>query len=291
MALAEHDLDTELAGLDALDLGGSAGRGRLYRLWAGLWPKLAGGALFLLLWQLVVWSGWKPEYVLPGPRTVLPTLWDGLVDGTYREAMTTTLWRAARGFTLAIVIGGLIGSAVSQVKLLRTAFGSMITGLMTMPSIAWFPLAILLFTQSESAMLFVVVIGAAPAIANGLIAGTDQIPPVLLRAGRVLGAGRFALWRHVVLPASLPGFLAGLKQGWAFAWRSLLAGELLVIIANRPSLGTQLEFSRQLADAEGMLATMLLILIIGIVIDALFFGALERAVRRRRGLVDEARAS
>jgi NitT/TauT family transport system permease protein len=155
-----------------------------------------------------------------------------------------------------------------------------------MPSIAWFPLAILLFKISEAAILFVVVLGAAPAIANGLIAGADSVPPILRRAGTVLGARGASLYREVVLPGSMPSFVAGLKQGWAFAWRSLMAGELLVIIADRPSIGVQLQVSRDFNDAVGLLATMVLILIIGIVVDTLVFGSLERTIRRRWGLVD-----
>jgi NitT/TauT family transport system permease protein len=162
--------------------------------------------------------------------------------------------------------------------------GSLITGQQTMPSIAWFPLAILLFKLSEQAILFVVVIGAAPAIANGVISGIDHIPPLWLRAGRVLGARGVAAYRHVILPAALPAFVAGLKQGWAFAWRSLMAGELLVVIANQPSLGVRLQFERDFADATGLLAVMALILVIGIVVDAAGFSALERRLRRRRGL-------
>ncbi|CAN5718747.1 hypothetical protein BH24ACT3_BH24ACT3_10060 [soil metagenome] len=148
------------------------------------------------------------------------------------------------GFALAAVIGSVVGALVARVAVLRTAVGSLITGLQTMPSIAWFPAAILLFKLSEQAILFVVVLGAAPAIANGLIAGADQVPPLLTRAGRVLGARGVTLFRTVVLPASLPSFVAGLKQGWAFAWRSLMAGELLVIIAKRPSIGVELQVSR-----------------------------------------------
>jgi NitT/TauT family transport system permease protein len=128
------------------------------------------------------------------------------------------------------------------------------------------------------------VLGATPAITNGLLNGIDHIPPLLLRAGRVMGARGMRLYRHVVLPAALPGYLAGLKQGWAFAWRSLMAGELLVVIANRPSLGATLQFSREFSDAEGLLAVMIVILAIGIVVDLLVFRGLERAVLRRRGL-------
>jgi NitT/TauT family transport system permease protein len=282
----DRRLDDELAGLDALELGGRTRAAWGHRLWSATWPKIAAIVLFFGVWQLVVWSGWKPEYVLPGPRAVLKELWSGLQDGTILDATATTLRRALIGFSLAVVIGGLIGSVVARSKVLRAAVGSLITGLMTMPSIAWFPLAILLFKISEQAITFVVVLGAAPAIANGLISGADQVPPLLLRAGRVLGAKGIRLYRHVLLPASLPAFVSGLKQGWAFAWRSLLAGELLVIIAQRPSIGVQLQVSRDLVDAEGLIATMLVILVIGIVVDSVLFGTVERALRRRRGLLD-----
>jgi NitT/TauT family transport system permease protein len=279
----------ELAGLDALELADRPRRAeRVARIWAATWPKLAATAIFLLLWQCVVWSGWQPEYVLPGPVPVIQALWEGLSTGTLVHATAVTLERAAFGFGVALVIGVLVGALVSRVRLLRVAVGSLITGLQTMPSIAWFPLAIVLFKISEGAILFVVVLGAAPAIANGLIAGSDSIPPILLRAGRMLGAERWTLYRRVVLPASMPSFVAGLKQGWAFAWRSLMAGELLVIIGSRPSIGFQLQAARDLSDYTTMMAVMLLILIIGIVVDAVVFGTLERIIRTRWGLVDAA---
>jgi NitT/TauT family transport system permease protein len=157
-----------------------------------------------------------------------------------------------------------------------------------MPSIAWFPLAILLFGLTETAIMFVVVLGAAPSIANGLISGVDHIPRILLRAGQVLGARGFARYRHVVLPAALPSFVGGLKQGWAFAWRSLMAGELLVVIAAQPSIGVRLQFSREFSDAPGLLSTMIVILVIGIVVDVVVFGNLDRAIRRRWGLLEPA---
>jgi NitT/TauT family transport system permease protein len=143
---------------------------------------------------------------------------------------------------------------------------------------------VVLFKRTEGAILFVIILGAAPSVANGVISGVDQVPPLLLRAGRVLGARGLSAWRHVVIPAALPNVVAGLKQGWAFAWRSLLAGELLVTIANKSSIGVELDMRRQLADYSGLMATMIVILIIGIVVDSLFFGTVERALARRRGL-------
>jgi NitT/TauT family transport system permease protein len=285
---AEAELEAELAGLDALELAGQTKLEFATRLWSALWPKLGAVAIALFLWQCVVWSGWRPTYVLPPPAEVFGVLWQNLVNGSIWQGVSTTLQRAFLGYGLALVIGVAIGAVVSRVRLVRTAVGSMITGLQTMPSIAWFPLAVLLFRGGEGAIFFVVVLGAAPAIANGLISGTDNIPPILVRAGRVLGAQRLSLYRHVILPASLPSFVGGLKQGWAFAWRSLLAGELLVL-TGRTAIGVQLTNARDLSDAAWLMSVMIVILIIGIIVDSLFFGTLERGIRKRWGLVDQAR--
>jgi NitT/TauT family transport system permease protein len=256
--------------------------------WRAAWPRLAALVFVLAAWQFVVWMEWRPEYVLPGPSAVLQRLFNDLTDGDLLRAIGVTLRRAAVGYGIALVVGTLVGLTVARIRVLRAAVGSLITGLQSMPSVAWFPLAILLFQLSEAAILFVVVLGAAPAIANGLIAGIDQIPPLLIRAGRTLNARGLSLYRYVILPAALPGYVAGLKQGWAFAWRSLMAGELLVIIANQPSLGVRLQFARELADAEGLLSAMIVVLLLGILVDVLVFGRIEQMIRERWGLVDPA---
>jgi NitT/TauT family transport system permease protein len=273
-----------LDALDSLELEPSSGPGLATRTWAALWPKLVAVALFVATWQIVVWSHWRPEYLLPGPGTVAPTLADIVATSVFWKAVGITMQRAVVGFAVAVVIGSLIGLAVSRVRVLRVGVGSMITGVQTMPSIAWFPLAILLFRLSESAILFVVVLGAAPSIANGIIAGVDHVPPLLLRAGRTIGARGVSLYRHVVLPAALPSVVAGLKQGWAFAWRSLMAGELLVIVAGKPSIGSRLQFARELSDAPGLISYMIVLLVIGVLVDSLF-GVVDSAIRRRRGLL------
>jgi NitT/TauT family transport system permease protein len=262
-------------------LKSNAGKGA--RLWAWIWPKALAILLVLAVWQLVYWSGWRPAYVFPSPATTLAELGQMVQTERFWSAMGTTVLRAITGFALALVIGTAIGILVARITPLRLAIGSLITGLQTMPSIAWFPLAILLFGLDEQAILFVVVLGAAPSIANGVINGIDNVPPAFTRLGRVLGAGPIALYRDVVLPAALPTYVSGLTQGWAFAWRSLMAGELLVIIAERPSLGAQLEFARQFSQSATLLATMLVILILGMVVDGLFSSA-ARSLRRKRGL-------
>ncbi len=253
------------------------------RVWSWLWPKLAALALFIAAWQLVVWSGWRPDYVLPGPLPVFQRLYEDLSQPDFYVGVGVTLRRALVGYAIAIAIGSVIGLLVARVPIVRKAVGHAILGLQSMPSIAWFPLAILLFQATEGAILVVVILGAAPAVATGLLAGVDQVQPLLVRVGRVIGARGLQLYRYVILPAALPGYVGGLKQGWAFAWRSLMAGEIINIVSHQPSLGQQLQFARDFADAQQLLALMIVIFFIGVTVD-LGFGFADRAIRRRRGL-------
>jgi NitT/TauT family transport system permease protein len=275
-----------LAGLDALDLADQTapgGAGRLAgRTWSALWPKLAAVGLVLVIWELIHLTGWK-KFVFPGPGTTLSNLWEQAKTGLLWHAIGTTLQRAVLGFALALVIGTVVGALVSRIRPLRAAVGSLITGLQTMPSLAWFPFAIILFGITTPAILFVIVLAAAPSIANGLIAGVDYTPPLLLKAGTLMGLRRLSLYRHLILPASLPTYVTGLKQAWAFAWHALMAGELLVIIANQPSLGVLLSTDQDQTDMPSTIAIMIVILIIGIGVDAAF-GVANRAIRRRWGL-------
>ena len=248
----------------------------------GAWA--AAGAWGFGAWRVGAAGGWKESYVLPGPAPVFAELGQRLMTGELWNAVGVTMTRGVVGFAIAAVLGLLLGVLVARSRILRAAIGSLITGLQTMPSIAWFPLAILLFQMSEQAILFVILIGAVPSIANGVIGGVDYVPALLVRAGRNVGASGLSLYRHVILPAALPSVVSGLKQGWAFAWRSLLAGELMVAIANRPSLGQFLSQSRDFGDTSYMIALMMVILAIGIAVDAVF-GTVERGIRRRRGVV------
>ncbi len=287
---ATPDLDDErsatddaLAGVDALDAPTQQRTGLSRRVVAAAWPRLLALVIVVAAWQVLVWSGWKPEFLLPGPRTVARALADLIGDPDFWRAVATTMQRALLGFGLALIIGGILGAVVSASSVLRRAIGSLITGLQTMPSIAWFPLAILLFQLTETAILFVVVLGAAPSIANGVISGVDNIPQILIKVSDVLGARGLRRYRAIIIPAALPSIIGGLKQGWAFAWRSLVAGELLVILADRPSLGARLQFAREFSDAPGLLALMIVFLVIGLFVDSAF-GAIDQRVRRRHGL-------
>jgi NitT/TauT family transport system permease protein len=278
------ELAADLPGVDEVETTPRPSRAPMRRVWDGLWPKLAAAALMLAAWQAVVWSGWKPDYVLPGPGPVFQRLAQDFGNLNFDLGIAITLRRALIGFAIAVAIGSVAGILVARIAVLRKAIGSAILGLQSMPSIAWFPLAILLFGLNETAIFFVVILGAAPAIAGGLLSGVDHVQPILVRVGHVMGARGLSLYRHVILPAALPSFVGGLKQGWAFAWRSLMAGEIIGIVGHQLSLGQQIQFARDFADAEQLLAIIVVIFVIGVVIDSLF-GILDRGIRRRWGLL------
>ena len=286
MATPSDTLDKVGAGLDALDVPVEAAKPALWRrfLKTGV-PPLIAFALLLGVWQALWASALLPEFQLPAPVNVWNELVRSISTGEAFSILWTSLHRAVFGFIAAVLIATPLGLLVAKVRVVRAAIGSLLTGLQSLPSVAWVPAAILWFGVTPSTIYFVVLMGSVPSIANGLVAGIDQIPPLLPRVGRALGAGRLASARHILLPAALPGYLAGLKQGWAFSWRSLMAAE---IIATSPQLGTglgqYLHNGSSLNDINMVIAAIFLILLVGIGIELLLFRPLERAVLRARGL-------
>jgi NitT/TauT family transport system permease protein len=252
------DTDDVVAGLDALDSGPllppRPGPGR--RLARSVLPPVVFLALVGGVWQLAYLAKLKPPYALPGPADVAQTFWETVVDGRAAEAVWTSLSRGAFGFALSLVIGTLLGLA----------------------AIIWFQL-------TDAAIYTVVLLGAVPSIANGLLTGMKQVPPLFDRVGRVLGLSALGRIRYVLLPAALPGYLGGLRQGWAFAWRSLMAAELITYApALGQGLGQLLNIGRELSQMSLVITSIGLILFVGIAIELLVFAPLERGVLNRRGL-------
>ncbi len=278
--------DTTLAGLDALELApASAGRNageRARRAWAAIWPKLAAIALVWLVWELIHLTGWK-KYVLPGPGVTLSNLWEQAKTGLLWHGCGDTVLRAVIGYLIALVIGTVVGLLVARVPPLRAAVGSLITGMQTLPSAAWIPFAIILFGLTNASILFIIVMASAPAIANAVISGVDFIPPLLLKSGKVIGLRGPSLTWHLIIPAALPTFVAGLKQAWGFTWHALLTAELLVLVAGEPSIGQLFSADQDQTDMPSTIAIMIVILILGIAVDAAF-GVANRAIRKRWGL-------
>lgn len=233
------------------------------------------------LWQIVTLTGIWPDYVLPGPLEVFNSLVTGISSGIYIQAAQVSLERLVIGYGISLVIGMVLGACIGRIRLLEETVGSLILGLQALPSVCWLPLAILWFGLTEQAIIFVVVMGALFSITLGVDAGVKNTSPVYLKAARNMGASGIRLYTQVILPAALPAIINGLKQGWTFAWRSLMAGELLFFTV---SLGNLLESGRELNDASQIIAVMLVIIFIGVMIETLIFAPLERRVRARWGL-------
>jgi len=278
------------AGLDTLQTTSKRPLGlrTRYSVLRRIASPLLAVALVLAVWQLVVLSGRFPIWTVPGPQQVGEALVRAAHNGQLWEALRTSLTRGIMGFALSVAIGTPLGILISRVKWIRAAFGPIITGLAVLPSVAWVPAAIIWFGLSNATVFFVVMMGAVPSIINGLVAGVDQVPPLFRRVGHVLGARPWDMVTRIILPAALPGYLAGLKQGWAFSWRSLMAAEIIAVGGTIGfGLGALLQQRRDFADMAGVMAAIFLILIAGIAVEMLFFAPLERRILNRRGLVSE----
>ncbi|MET8634045.1 ABC transporter permease [Streptomyces sp. NPDC004074] len=274
------------AGLDALE-SSATGRATFRQTFVGkILPPVLAVVVVLVIWQaLITFKVVDDPTKLPSPGDVWGEVEDAWLQGKLLGYIWTSVSRGLLGFLLALAIGTPLGLLVARVKFVRAAIGPILSGLQSLPSVAWVPPAVIWLGLNNSMMYAVILLGAVPSIANGLVSGIDQVPPLFLRAGRTMGAtGLKGTW-HIVMPAALPGYLAGLKQGWAFSWRSLMAAE---IIASSPDLGiglgALLENGRNASSMAMVFEAVLLILFVGIAIDLLIFSPLERWVLRSRGL-------
>lgn len=236
----------------------------------------------LLIWWLVAKAEFWPPYLLPSPDDVKQSLQTNLENGRIQDALKLSLQRLAIGYTISFFIGVIIGILTGSFRWLDETLGSLILGIQSLPSITWVPLAILWFGLNDRAMIFIVLMGSIFSIAISARDGVRGIPPLYHRVAHTLGANRLQSLRYVVAPAMLPSMVQGLKLGWSFSWRSLMAGEL--IFASAGGLGNLLSFGRDLNDMSLVVSIMLVIVAVGLIVDMLIFARLESWVRERWGL-------
>ncbi len=233
-----------------------------------------------MIWEAVSRSGVWPPYLFPSPSEVFQAFVFGLKDHSFILAMTVSIQRILIGYSISLILGISLGLMIGRFKVLDETIGSLILSLQVLPSICWLPLAILWFGLSEQAIQFVVVMGAFLSIAIATDSGIKNIPPIYVRAAKTMGIKGFSLYRRVVLPAAFPSILTGMKLGWSFAWRSLMAGELLFVSVG---LGHLLQTGRELHDIAQVVAVMIMIVIIGLFFDRLIFTELEKRIRLKWG--------
>jgi NitT/TauT family transport system permease protein len=237
----------------------------------------------LLVWQLATMTGrWSPV-LLPPPAAIADYLVGAVSDGSLMEATRVTLYRLLIGYAIGLVVGVPLGLLTSTSDYFEDTIGALALGLQTLPSVCWVPLALLWFGQTEGAMLFVVVMGTVWSVVLATDAGARSIPPIYARAARTLGSEGLDKWIRVILPASLPYVVSGMKQGWAFAWRSLMAAEIFVTILTGFGLGHLLHYGRELSAMDQVIGVMVVIVLIGLLADKLLFSPWERFLHRRWG--------
>jgi len=252
------------------------------------WPRVAAIGGLILVWWAISQTGFYDSTILPSPGDVGQSLADnwtetrGSTEGL-GTALLKSLIRLGFAMAVAVAFGTVIGLAMGSSAFVQRSIGGLMTGLQALPSISWLPLAVLWFGLTERAVMFVVIIAGIPAVAIAAANAVRLVPPLLVRAGRTLGARGWRLYRQVVLPAAVPGYVAGLQQAWALAWRALMAGELIVT-AGAQGLGHFQEVARNQFQADLVIATMVVIIIVGMIVE-LGFSAADRRVRAKRGLV------
>jgi NitT/TauT family transport system permease protein len=237
--------------------------------------------LWFLLAKLKIW----PPYVFPTPWGVGDALWAGFADHSFWIAIGVSMKRMLVGYGVSVILGMVLGLGVASNKFLEETMGGLLVSLQSLPSICWLPLAVLWFGLTEKAILFVVVMGSLLSVTIAMEDGRRQMPKIYSMAGRNLGATGFRLFFYVLLPASLPYILSGLKQGWAFAWRSLISGEMIFVSLG---LGQLLMMGRDLNDMSQVIAVMILIIALGYIVDGLVFRTLQRGLQDRWGLAPAA---
>ena len=239
--------------------------------------------VLIAVWHFLVKAGVYSPVLLPSPQSVGEYLLAAARDGTLLQATGVTVRRLLIGYFIGILIGLPLGLFTSAFKFVEDTIGVMALGLQTLPSVCWIPLALLWFGQTESAMLFVVIMGTVWSVVIATDTGVRNIPPIFARAARTMGSRGLHKWTRVILPASLPFLVSGMKQGWAFAWRSLMAAEIYVTILTGFGLGHLLHYGRELHAMDQVIGVMLIIIVIGLLTDKILFSPVERFLHSRWG--------
>jgi len=240
-----------------------------------------------LVWQLIyllmvqVWKIWI-EALFPAPLSVVESLTDHIADGSLWRAASASLLRLFFGFGISLPLGVILGMGLAGSRWVKRVLGPIVLGFQALPSVCWIPLSILWFGLNERAIIFVIVMGSVFSITIATFDSTKLIPPLQIRAARNMGVRGWALFRRVVFPSALPAIISGARQGWSFAWRSLLGGELLTAGIG---LGNLLNMGRDLTDMALVMAVMVVIIALGLLIDLLVLTRVEVFIRRRYGLV------
>jgi NitT/TauT family transport system permease protein len=239
-------------------------------------------ALLIAIWEILVRTGVWNRVFVPSPLDVGRYLLD-FRENSLVHASWVTIKRLVLGYAVGLALGLPLGMLNSRFKFSEDTVGLLALGLQTLPSVCWAPLALLWFGQTETAMFFIVIMGSVWSILLATDAGVRSVPPIYVRAARTMGSKGLHTWFRVIVPASLPFVVSGMKQGWAFAWRSLMAAEIYITILTGFGLGHLLHYGRELHAIDAVVGIMIIIVVIGLLTDKVVFSPIEKFMHRRWG--------
>ncbi|RHW30599.1 ABC transporter permease [Oceanobacillus profundus] len=237
--------------------------------------------ILAVIWEVASRLSSVPDFMFPGVLQVLETLFTGITGGQITEAMFRSIGRLLFGFIIASTLGLFLGYLIWRFKIVDETLGFLVVALQSIPSIVWLPLAIVWFGLGETAILFVVTIGATWTMTMNTTSGFKNVPTLYQRVAKTFGSSGFHLLRTVIIPASVPQIISGMRLAWAFSWRALMAGELL---GAGGGLGHLLETGRSLGQMDLVISVMIIIAIIGTIIDNVVFTKLDRSIQKKWGL-------
>ncbi|WP_432416353.1 ABC transporter permease [Thermoanaerobacterium thermosaccharolyticum] len=253
----------------------------------GVLKKIFFYLMLIAIWELAykinteIIKIWNAN-IIPSPISVFILIIRLFKTKILTYAILSSMRRLVIGYLISVVIGSIIGFIMIRFKYIEENFSSLILGLQTLPNLAWVPFAILWFGYNESTIIFVIAIGSIFSISLAVDSGIKNVNPIYLKAAKTMGAKGYKLYSNVIIPAALPNIIAGLKEGWSFAWRGLISGEMLV---SATGLGQILSKGKETSDISQVVAVMLIILSLGLVIDKFVFGRIEKSIRCRWGLM------
>jgi NitT/TauT family transport system permease protein len=244
-----------------------------------------GTVVFFAGWQLVFWLHFYPSYLFPSPSMVLERLIFLAQSSNPKfnlgDSTLITVERLAAGFSIALGLGTAVGMVMVRFRRFGRTMSSFAVGLQSYPSIAWVPFAILIVGLNNSGIIFVVVISSVFSMMVSTYSSIRNIPPIYVKAAKNMGEGDLALYKNVMLPASFPSLITGIRQTWSFAWHALIGAEILMATIG---LGALLEIGANFARMDQIIAAMVMIFLIGFVVDRVLFSSLENRVRSKWGL-------
>lgn len=245
-------------------------------------PIVVVGLILLALWAIASVAA----DALPGPAPTAAELWRMAGDGQLIEIFAKVTLFMGSCFAIAAVAGVALGLVMGSRPALDRGLSPYLAALQGMPTSMWIPVAAIVLGTNPWSLAAVVTIGAMPAVMLGTRNAVKNVPPLLTRAGRTLGASPSVLLRKVTLPAALPGITTGLELGWSIAFRCLVAGEIFGGALSGTGIGEVISRSRETGDLTEMMATIMIVLAFTMLVDRLVFARVQHRLRVSRGLVD-----